>query len=276
MAEPSTGEESGQSQRDPEIGLPALAPASLATLPREDVAAMRLAAREVRTCVGALDGADLNLVGELLRGHETFFELEHYPPDDVFDRRSHSQYYYHAHRGLAGEHGHFHTFLRAAGMPAGLNPVAYAGDEPWPAGADALAHLIGISMDAYGDAIGLFAVNRWVTGDTWYSAGDVIRMLDRFEITHAHPSWPVNRWITAMLRLYRPEIEVLLLHRDAVVRRWAQAHPEADVFEDRALEITGEIRINVAQRLRDIEVPTQARSKRPVIRPDRIRQEGPS
>ncbi len=235
------------------LELPALVPPLIASLPRDDLPAMQLAARELRTCVVALDGADLNLVGELLRGHETFFELEHYPPDDVFDRRSHSQYYYHAHRGLAGGHGHFHTFLRAAGMPDGLSPIPYHGAEPWPAGDDAIAHLIGVSMDAYGDAIGLFAVNRWVTGDTWYTARDVIRMLDRFEVSHAHPSWPVNRWISSMLRLYRPEIKALLLHRDEVVRRWAEAHPGVDVFEDRALEITGEILIDVPARLRDID-----------------------
>ena len=110
----------------------------------------------------------------------------------------------HAHRGAA-EHGHFHTFLRAGGMPDGVVPAqAEAASESWPAGDEAISHLIAVSMDAWGEPIGLFACNRWVTGESWYAAEDVIRMLDRFEIDHAWPSWPANRWLGAMLRLYRP------------------------------------------------------------------------
>jgi hypothetical protein len=69
-------------------------------------------------------------------------------------------------------------------------------------------------MDAYGWPIGLFTTNRWVTNQTWYSAADTIRMLDRFLIDHAYPSWPVNRWISAMFRLFRPQIVELLERRD--------------------------------------------------------------
>ena len=42
-------------------------------------------------------------------------------------------------------------------------------------------------------------------------------MVDRFCIDHANPSWPTNRWITAMMRLFKPQITALLTHRDAVV-----------------------------------------------------------
>jgi len=216
-------------------------------LPRRRLEAMYAAGEEVFECLRVLEKAGLNLVGEVLRGHGTFYELERYPPDDVFDADSHSQYYYHAHRGLAGEHGHFHTFLRAPGMPAGVRPVPYDGSEQWPAGDDALAHLIAISMDAYGRPIGLFTVNRWVAADAWYPARDVIRMLDRFAIDHAHPSWPVNRWITATIRFFRPQIEWLLLRRDEAVTRWASAHPGVDVFEDRELEVTSELAVTVEE-----------------------------
>ena len=71
---------------------------------------------EVLECRRVLVRGGLNVVGEVLRGQGDFVEMEHYPRDDVFDADSHAQYYYHAHRGTA-EHGHFHTFLRAAGMP---------------------------------------------------------------------------------------------------------------------------------------------------------------
>lgn len=217
----------------------------LVTLGRERLEAMRAAGEEVRECRRVLLKGGLNVVGEMLRGQGEFVEYAHYPADDVFDADSHAQYYYHAHRGSEGEHGHFHTFLRAPGMPAGVSPVPNAGDEPWPSGEDALSHLIAVSMDAYGEPIGLFTVNRWVTGDAWYPAADVIRMLGRFDIDHANPSWPANRWLGAMLRLFRPQIEALILARDAAVADWARTHPAVDVFEDRELEITSQIAISV-------------------------------
>jgi len=213
---------------------------------------MRAAGAEAVECLRVLDKAGLDLVSEVLRGQGTFYELEHYPADDVFDRDTHAQYYYHAHRG-ALEHGHFHTFLRAPGMPQGVAPVAYAGEEAWPSGDEAISHLIAISMDAFGRPISLFAVNRWVSAESWYPAEDVIRMLDRFAIDHAFPSWPVNRWLGAMLQLFRPQIEVLVRHRDSVVEAWRQAHPEGDVFEDRRIEVTGEFTISIDAQIAAVE-----------------------
>ncbi|MBI3937768.1 MAG: hypothetical protein HY323_12390 [Betaproteobacteria bacterium] len=211
------------------------------------------AGEQVIECHRVLAKAGLNVVGEVLRGRGTFVEFDHYPEDDVYDSDTHSQYYYHAHRGPVAEHGHFHTFLRAAGMPAGATPVAYDGSEPRPLGDAAISHLAAISMDAYGRPIGLFAVNRWVTGETWYPAGDVIRMLHRFRIDHAYPSWAVNIWIGAMLRLFRPQVESLLRHRDAVVAAWSEARPGADVFEDRELEITGHLSISVEKQIAGVK-----------------------
>ena len=134
-------------------------------------------------------------------------------------------------------------------MPAGVAPVPYSGGEPWPAGDQALSHLIAISMDAYGLPIGSFTVNRWVTGDAWYPAQDVIAMLDGFAIDHANPSWPVNRWIGSMLRLYRPQIEALVLARDQTLAAWARSPPGRDVFEDRELEITSQTAILVESQI---------------------------
>ena len=224
----------------------------LLQLPRARLETMRAAGAEVLECLRVLDKAGLDPVSEVLRGQGTFFELEHYPQDDVFDCDTQAQYYYHAHRG-AGEHGHFHTFLRAPGMPEGVAPLPYSGAETWPGGDETISHLIAISMDAYGRPTALFAVNRWVSAEAWYPAEDVIRMLDRFDIDHAFPSWPVNRWLGAMLRLFRPQIETLIRQRDAVVEAWRAAHPDADVFEDRRLEVTGEVAIDIAAQIAAVE-----------------------
>ena len=56
----------------------------------------------------------------------------------------------------------------------------------------------------------LFTTNRWVTGETWYPAGDVAAMLDRFALGDGRPSPLLNRWVTAMLGLYRPQIAELV------------------------------------------------------------------
>ena len=76
-----------------------------------------------------------------------------------------------------------------------------------------------------------------------------MQMLDRFIIDHAFPSWPVNRWITAMFVLFRPHIEMLLKQRDESVWQWAANHPGEDVFEDRKLDITSQMAVSVEDTL---------------------------
>ncbi len=223
-------------------------------LPRAELEQMLAAGEEILECYRLLTKTGDNVVGEVLRGEGTFYEWNHYPKGDVYDHETHSQYFYHAHptelRG--GEHGHFHTFLRAKGMPANVQPVPYSGEVEWPSGDEALAHLIGISMDKRGYPIRLFTTNRWVTGETWYAAEDVILMLDRFEIDHARPSHPVNRWITSMLRLFRPQVILLIAERDRRIDAWKAKHPDRDVFEDRELELTSEMPISVEEQIAEI------------------------
>lgn len=226
------------------FSLPALSPAEIDSLSD--------AGTTILECYRVLRKGGLNIVGEVLKDQGTFYELEHYPKDDVFDQDSHSQYYYHAHRSGLQEHGHFHTFLRQPGMHKHIKPVANQGGTRWPVDDQALTHIVGITMDAYGFPISMFTTNRWVTGEAWYRAEDIIAMLDLFRIDHAFPSWPVNIWLTNMLMLFRPQIEWLIKTRDQVIGQWQFDHPETDVYEDRKLEITGEITINVESQIRNI------------------------
>jgi len=220
----------------------------------DDLLAMRAAGREIAECYRVLTKAGRNIVGEMLRGEGEFIELNHFPDEDVFDRDTQSQYYYHAHRGLAGENGHFHTFVRQPGMPDGMLPVEHKNaTELWPDGREALSHLIGISMDAYGFPTGLFTTNRWVTDEAWYKATDVVQLLARFQIDHAAPSWPVNRWISAMFVLFRPHMQWLLTQRDAALADWAAQHPGTDVFEDRTLDITSWVAISVEDQIKLVD-----------------------
>jgi hypothetical protein len=214
------------------------------------------AAHEVSQCMRVLTKTGDSLVGEVLRGSDQFYEWRHYPLDDVYDPEFHAQYYYHAHPANvreSREHGHFHTFLRPLGMPEGIHPLPLPDLKPDPDGNSALSHLIGIAMDPTGMPIRLFTTNRWVTGETWYAADDVIRMLDQFIVDHARPSWPLNRWITAMIQMYRPHIEELLRQRDVTVTARQQQAPSVNVFEDRSLEVTSALVIDLRSDILAVE-----------------------
>ena len=224
-------------------------------LPERELEAMRDAGARVRECHRVLARTSDNIVGELLKGADTFYEWNHYPDGDVYDADSQSQYYYHAHAAgeRPGEHGHFHTFLRPKGMPPGIAPAPLPGYAPPEDPDDALSHLVAISMDPRGFPLKLFTTNRWVTGEVWYAGEDVCRMLPHFVIDHAQPSWPVNIWVTNMLVLFRPQIRALIHARDAAVARRAERHPSADVFEDRGLEVTAETAIDIDRQIGAVE-----------------------
>ena len=223
----------------------------LADLPTERLEDMAAAGAEVLEVYRLLRKSGDNVVGEVLRGQGEFYEWDHFPKGDVYDPETHSQYYYHAHPAelRGGEHGHFHTFLRPKGMPSTIAPAPLADYAPPAGDNDALSHLIGISMDQYGYPIRLFSTNRWVTGEVWYAADDVIAMLDHFHMDLAYPSLPANIWITAMLRLFRPDIHELVRARDQKVAAQQQRDPDTNVYEDRDLEITSFLDISVEDQI---------------------------
>ncbi|RJF81299.1 hypothetical protein D3877_14000 [Azospirillum cavernae] len=243
----------------------------LSGLPREELEAMAEAGREVRVCQRVLAKTGDTVVGELLRGHGTLYEWRHYPPGDVYDAEHHAQYYYHCHpedERPKGEHGHFHSFLRPHGMPSGIRPAPLPDYAPPDNDNDALSHLIGVAMDVAGQPVRLFTTNRWVTGETWYAADDVVAMLDSFIVDHARPSWPTNRWITGLVRLFRPQIIRLLRERDAAIGRWANQHPDAYVYEDRGLEVASQCPISVEEQIAEVEMLARGTRRRRSILPE--------
>lgn len=228
---------------------------------------MSEAGREIRECYRALAKTGDNIVGEVLRDQGIFREWDHCPRDDIYDTVTHAQFYYHAHppdRRAWAEHGHFHTFLRPRGMPLGVKPakVPPPVDPPEPGLDDnmvatdnaTLCHLIAISMNPAGLPIGLFTTNRWVTGETWYSATDVCAMLDYFVVDHTRPSWALNRWINAMFRLFKPQIVALVHARDRTI---AGLRPKSgttlSVYDDRSLEVISATEIDIDRQLGNVE-----------------------
>ncbi len=220
-------------------------------LPREQLEAMATAGEQIVECYRVLQKSGTNVVAEILRGQGEFYELDHYPKGDVYDSETHSQFYYHSHR--KGEHGHFHTFLREKGMPNECRPIKQSKAAYMKERDDKLSHLIAISMDRAGFPIGLFTTNRWVTADNWYTADDVVKMLDRFEMDLGWPSWPANIWVTAMLRLFRPQIEELVGERDSTMADRQTKHPDVDAFEDRRCDITSFRKISVEAQIKQVD-----------------------
>jgi hypothetical protein len=242
-------------------------PVELHRLSLTELRAMSEAGREVRECYRVLAKTGDNLVGEALRDQGVFVEWEHYPRDDVYDALTHAQFYYHAHpagQRAWPEHGHFHTFLRPRGMPPGVAPADVpppadaaepATDEPGaPADNAALCHLVAISMNPAGLPIRLFTTNRWVTGETWYRADDVCAMLDYFVIDHTRPSWALNRWISAMFRLFKPQIVALVQARDRTIAAWRPADTATSVYDDPSLEVTSTMALDIDQHIERIEL----------------------
>jgi hypothetical protein len=228
-----------------------------------EIAQMIAAADIVRDCRRALVARNTDLVGEVI-GNSTICAWRHYPDGEVFDSTSHAQYFFHAHAPdgrPSSERGHFHTFLRAEGMPSGVVPlllpelaVADVAAPPPQAAPlkrgerDEVSHLIAIAIDMRGEPLRLFTTNRWVTGETWYRAEDVTRMLDRFVIAESEPSAVLNRWIGAMIRLFRPQIAALLQARDESVMAWRRRR-RTHVLEDPRLEIPSSLDVQLDTQL---------------------------
>jgi hypothetical protein len=228
----------------------------LRRLPRDDLHTMYEAAAEATDCAAALAARGTNPVTEALDGATVVEEWMHFPPGDVVDPATHSQYYYHAHAAeerVTGEHGHFHTFVRPKQIAPQLQPAALTDEDVAGEQAKWITHLVGISTDASGRVIRLFTTNRWVTGEVWYDAEAVTALADRFDITVDQLSHDLNRWVSAVLRMFRPQIADLVCARDVKVAEFKAAHPESDVFEDRRLQVVSELPVDFLSQIRAIE-----------------------
>jgi uncharacterized protein DUF6969 len=185
------------------------------------------AAQEAAYCERLLAKSGENVLRETLRDAPSVAAWSHYPPGDVFDPDSGGQWYYHCHLPPADdfEHGHYHCFVRPEGAQGPVH------------------HLIAVGVDAYGRLHRLFTVNQWVVGDNWLGAEATIGLLPRFDMELAKPSYLVNRWLTAIIRQYQPEIEGLISERDATLAQLAGNDDIAAAREDRSLEVTSSMLI---------------------------------
>ncbi|MCV2877831.1 hypothetical protein OE699_03110 [Sedimentimonas flavescens] len=232
-----------------------LAPLDLTALPVERLEDMHDAAATVLECEHALQKSGMSVISEVLRGQGDFVIWERYPKGDIFDSETHSHYFYHSHTPeemADGENGHFHLFVRPAGLAPGLKPWAFSGAVIPEDEAARFIHIGAISVDGYGRPLRLFTTNRWVTDETLYRAADIVPLLDRFAIELAHPNWAVSKWLTAMVRLHLPQLAALLHLRDAVIMDWSSRHA-AETLEDRRLQNTSEVALDIPAQIAAVE-----------------------
>ncbi|WP_413206600.1 DUF6969 family protein [Rhodospirillum sp. A1_3_36] len=228
----------------------------LSTLSRRELEALHDTAGNILETQAALAAEGKSVVSEVLRGADRFEEWGHYPEGDHWDPQTGGQYYYHAHAATdraPGELGHFHVFLRP--HVAGLAPEpATVPDGGIPKDLVARsAHLVGISTDDRGRPFRLFTTNRWVCAETWYNAPEVLSFLDCFTLGRSGEWGAVSGWVSDMVSLYRRDIAALVAERDRTIAQWAESHPSGNVYEDRGLQITSVLPIDLASRVADIE-----------------------
>jgi hypothetical protein len=146
----------------------------------------------------------------------------------IFDRKTSSQLYFHAHDGREEEIGHFHTVR--------LFP-------------DRTVHLVAISIGNDRRPRALSTLNLWAIGDTAASAGELKRYVTRFSLDERHGEPRVVRFVNLVFRAFEPEILHLQDAKIAALYAYRRAHPGIDPFEDRQHEVLSSVDVSALTRL---------------------------
>lgn len=160
-----------------------------------------LAAQEIAGIQTRYAKKGLTICEVALCGAREFVEWNHYPANDLVDKVSGYEFYYHAHSAdemLDGEHGHFHLFKRNGQQ---------------------FHHLIGIALNMQGLPVRLFTTNEWVTGEKFISAETVIEELRYFDMATKGRMGPIARWISACTKLFFVEMQTLIVDRDRKINQ---------------------------------------------------------
>jgi len=179
-----------------------------------------------------------------------FTQWQHYPPGDVQDSSNGAIWFYHAHEEDEqarpwSEHGHFHLFRYTEAVDEGAIAVSLPADpDPENGG---LCHLVAISFDASGLPVRIFTTNRWVAGEWMYPAEQVIKLLDGYKIV-GKPYELTTRWLEAMLKLYRPQIEWALHERDRRLPEMASLYGDR-WGEEKSVEVLSAVVFDLAAQI---------------------------
>jgi len=203
--------------------------------------------------ITAMAGEGRPLMQRVLPDEDVHF-WEHYPEKDARDRDTKSRWYYHVHapgQRDADEHGHFHLFLHRSQLPEGLLPQVMP-----PQGEDAKAHvthIAGLSINHQGIPRAWFMTNRFVTNEFLYPADVMIKHLPNYMVDNTAEDSLVNRFVTAMVALYRDELAELLHQRDAALSNLVKEHGEAGYEKASGMEVLAQIPIDLDAKIETID-----------------------
>lgn len=215
--------------------------APMQELPLEQLKRSHEAGKAVLATMAKLMEAGGNLALQVLNGKE-LEDWEMYPWDGgIHDKKTRSQYFYH-HHPQTPEHGHFHAFY-------------YHGKQ--------LAHLVTLSLDNQGEPVELFTVNRWVTGDINLPPDKLKSYLPRFRIEGHGKFQHLHDFLRGIFAMYQPEIGVLLDQREQVYKNYRLAHNGEEPYEDRDLEVTSSLPIDLAGHMALLEEELKRRGALP-------------
>jgi len=190
-------------------------------------------AGELYACLREMAARRSNAVLLTLEGVKRLERGCRYPDAGLDFADGHWRAFYHCHDDAsmpAGEHGHFHIFTTA-------------GEQGW-------AHVAGLSIDAMGQPLQWFAVNRWVTDGPWLEAVKLQQQLSA--ATAATADTLAGRWLLALLQLDRSGLAQLLVQRDRQLERHARGRDAGDVHADRTLYTLATRRIDMQLLLEDV------------------------
>lgn len=234
-----------------EKNYPLLSNYDLSRVAQTDLRDMQSAVTEMLAILEEAAAQEYHILTSILQNPASgsFQEWDHYPAGDVHDRAQGCLWFYHAHSAEEAEmrpwqeHGHFHLFLYSEHFPKEQPPIALPNAPDFEKGG--LVHVIAVSFNHQALPIRLFTTNRWVTDEWIYPARDIIQALSQFNLTD-QPYELTSRWLTSLLRIYRPQIIWALTARDQIMQE-KQNHIE-NFFENQEVEILSAV---------EFDLPTQ-------------------
>lgn len=175
---------------------------------------------EILDCLQGYAADQSNPVLSILGQPAQLVRDQKYPDPYLGSKTNCWRAYYHYHEtpcAASQEHGHFHIFLRTEDK----NGVR------WP-------HLAALAMDRQGQPLRWFTVNAWVTGGDWVDAETLTRGM-RLLDDNLPLDCRTERWLQAMVRLYRLLLTNVLIARDQQLIQLKNQTGISDILRDRSV-----------------------------------------
>jgi hypothetical protein len=114
--------------------------------------------------------------------------------------------------------------------------------------------LAALSLNHQGQATHWFTTNQWVTGERWAPAEHVVAALASFEVHTRGRLAPVAKWLTAMVRLFQPQLEALAHERDRVMAHHTRHKRAETVWANRNIDVLSTTSADLHQRIQQLGV----------------------